>query len=120
MAVKQFLDKIKRGEMVSFADTIATIADNYNYQQTEFINGIDDEKVINPAGKNEGSCKIFAFAKLHQLNEQETLSLFGDYYRIDVLEHPENTDHANIRQFMKHGWAGITFQGEALTTNLNN
>jgi hypothetical protein len=31
-----------------------------------------------------------------------------------VLKHPEATDHQNIRNFMKTGWEGIRFEGEAL------
>jgi hypothetical protein len=49
------------------------------------------------------------------LNEKQTLACFGKYYREDVLRHPENDDHANIRNFMLYGWEGIVFEGEALT-----
>ncbi|MGV2481618.1 UNVERIFIED_CONTAM: HopJ type III effector protein, partial [Salmonella enterica subsp. enterica serovar Weltevreden] len=28
--------------------------------------------------------------------------------------HPDATDHQNIRHFMRSGWAGIAFEGEAL------
>ena len=41
-------------------------------------------------------------------------SVKGDYYRVDVLQHPDATDHQNIRQFIQYGWAGITFEGCAL------
>jgi HopJ type III effector protein len=34
---------------------------------------------------------------------------------VDVLENPEATNHQNIRNFMKTGWAGISFEGTALT-----
>jgi hypothetical protein len=40
--------------------------------------------------------------------------LFGDYYRKDVLEHPEGSDHANIRQFIRDGWQGIQFDSDVL------
>ncbi len=60
------------------------------------------------------SCRIFAFAKIHNLSAEQTLALFGDYYRKDVLGNPDGTDHQNIRNFMRDGWAGIQFDGEAL------
>lgn len=100
---------------VAFADVMATIDADYRYTPTRFTNGAGEERVINEAGRNEGSCKIFAFAKLHGLNESQTLACFGDYYRNDVCNHPEGSDHANIRSFMRHGWAGIAFDGQALT-----
>ena len=69
---------------------------------------------MNEAGENNGSCKVFSFAKLKGLNEEETLALFGDFYRTDVLANPEGSDHQNIRNFMQYGWDGIAFQGDAL------
>ena len=98
-------------EAVEFDQVMAVIADNYTYTPTRFSNGPD---VINEAGTNEGSCKIFAFAKLQDLNQAQTLACFGKYYREDVLQHPDNTDHANIRSFIKNGWDGISFEGSAL------
>jgi len=66
------------------------------------------------AGSNEGSCKILAFAKMQKLTQEQTLALFGGYYRDDVLKHPNGDDHANIRNFMLCGWAGVSFDGEPL------
>jgi hypothetical protein len=113
MSLTNFLTKVKAGEPVNFADTIAVISENYTYTPTAFKNG----NVENGAGQNEGSCKIFAFAKLNNLSKDETLSLFGDYYRVDVLQHPNASDHQNIRQFIEQGWAGVTFENEALKAN---
>ena len=73
-----------------------------------------EQTILNTAGKNEGSCKIFAFALLHQLDKQQTLNLFGDYYRVDVLGNPDGDSHQNIRSFMRYGWQGIRFMGTAL------
>jgi hypothetical protein len=42
------------------------------------------------------------------------LSCFGAYYQEDVLGDPDGTNHQNIRNFMKTGWDGIAFYGEAL------
>lgn len=110
MTLNNFLNAVKANSPVNFSETIAVISENYAYQPTAFRNG----SVENAAGQNEGSCKIFAFAKLNELSEVQTLSLFGDYYRVDVLENLDATDHQNIRQFMQHGWEGIVFEGEAL------
>lgn len=111
MSLSSFLENVKNNVPVSFTDTIAVINDNYHYQPTEFSNG----DLVNAAGTNEGSCRIFAFAQLHQLDQQQTLNLFGDYYRQEVLDDPQGTSHQNIRNFMKFGWEGIHFNGQALT-----
>jgi hypothetical protein len=115
MSLEKFIQKVSQGELISFNETIIVITENYHYQPTEFSNGLNDDVIINPAGNNEGSCKIFAFAKLHQLDQQQTLALFGDYYRLDVLGNVNGKDHQNIRNFMKYGWDGICFKGQALT-----
>lgn len=98
-------------ETIQFKDVIAYIDDNYDFTPTKFTNG----NTINEADQNNGSCKVFSFAKLNQLSKEETLSLFGDFYREDVLKNPEGIDHQNIRNFMTFGWDGISFEGEALT-----
>lgn len=106
-----FLQKLhQHPETVEFTDTLAAIEAAYVYTPTAFRNG----EVESAAGQNAGSCKIFAFARLQGLSEAETLACFGRYYREDVLQHPEAQDHANIRSFMRHGWAGIAYAGEAL------
>ena len=96
---------------IDFEDTMKTIESAYTFTETRFSNG--DQ--INEAGSNSGSCKIFAFAKLNSLSEEKTLACFGRFYRDDVLKNPDNNDHQNIRNFMIHGWAGIQFDGEALS-----
>ena len=64
-----------------------------------------------------GRCRDrLSFATYSKLEPAATLQLFGDYYRKDVLEHPDATDHANIRAFMKVGWDGVKFpDGLAVT-----
>ena len=96
-------------DTVTFKQVIDVINAHYVYTPANFTNGEGEGRAVNLAGTNEGSCRIFGFGKLHGLNEQQTLSCFGDYYRVDVLQHPDGTDHANIRNFMRSGWAGITF-----------
>lgn len=115
MSVNEFLEKIKNKQPVGFSETMSVINENYVYQPCQFHNGLADERLVNEAGTNEGSCRIFAFAQIHQLDQQETLDLFGDYYRQDVLGNPNGKDHQNIRNFMKFGWAGLEFEGQALT-----
>ncbi|MFA6903791.1 MAG: HopJ type III effector protein [Gallionellaceae bacterium] len=111
MNIQTFLQQLKtQPEAIAFTDTIAVIDAHYDFTPTAFKNG----ELQNDAGQNNGSCKLFAFAQLQNLTPQETLTCFGAYYRDDVLKHPEATDHQNIRNFMKFGWAGIQYQGSAL------
>ena len=97
-------------ETIQFNDVISFIDNHYDFTPTLFKNG----NIINEADQNNGSCKVFSFAKLNDLSKEETLFLFGDFYRNDVLRNPEGTDHQNIRNFIKFGWDGISFEGEAL------
>jgi hypothetical protein len=109
--MKTFLHTLKTApNTITFQDTIALIDAHYDFTPTAFRNG----ELQNEAGQNNGSCKLFSFAKLHKLTQLQTLYCFGAYYREDVLQQPHGTDHQNIRNFIKHGWEGITFQGEAL------
>ncbi len=94
---------------VEFEQVMEVIDNDYDYTPTRFYNGIDNDKLVNEAGSNEGSCKIFAFADMNDLNEAQTLACFGKYYRQDVLLNLGGTDHGNIRNFMKYGWSGIHF-----------
>ena len=112
MQITAFLEKLNtQTESITFADTMAVIEANYEFTPTAFSNG-DTE---NAADTNNGSCKIFAFGLLNNLDQAHTLACFGDYYRKDVLGNPEGSDHQNIRNFIKSGWAGIEFSGEALS-----
>jgi len=108
-----FLLRLRAGE-TDFEDSIALINALYDYTPTAFDNGLGEGAVHNAAGKNEGSCRMFAFAALNKLNEADTLALFGRFYREDVLRHPDGTDHGNIRNFIRHGWAGVHMHGQAL------
>lgn len=97
-------------QSLHFSDVIEFIDEHYEFTPTAFKNG----DLQNEANQNNGSCKIFCFAKLNQLSKEETLALFGDFYRTDVLANPDGEDHQNIRNFMQFGWDGIVFFGEAL------
>jgi hypothetical protein len=111
MAIAEFIVELKKNPTtVSFTDVINLIDTYYDFTPVTFTNG----NVINEAGTNSGSCKLFSFAQIHQLTQQETLYCFGDYYRNDVLLHPNETNHANIRNFIQTGWEGIQFKAQAL------
>jgi len=99
---------LKSGEHV-FADTLAFIANGYDYQPRAFKNG----DVENAAGQNEGSCKTLGLALLEGLSDEEALLAFGEHYR-SVLATPEGKDHGNIRALMSHGLAGVTFEAPPL------
>ena len=102
--INSLLERLSREpETVEFSRVIELIDQHYNFTPTRFSNG----GLVSQAGENSGSCKIFAFAKLHELSEAETLACFGHYYRDDVLNHPNGEDHQNIRRFMLSGWAGL-------------
>lgn len=109
MTVEVLIYKVKQSEILSFAEVIATIDANYSFTPSFFKNG----DVVNEENQNNGSCKVFSFAKMHQLSEKETLFLFGEHYQ-KVLQTPSDADHQNIRNFMKFGWNGIVFEKEAL------
>ncbi len=101
-------------EKIEFEDIMQIINDNYNYTPCRFTNGEGSNQIMNEASSNEGSCKIFSFTQLNHLDEKQTLACFGKYYRNDVLAHPENNIHTNIRNFIKYGWNGIQFNDIAL------
>lgn len=104
-----------RPSSIEFNAMMEFISQNYIYKPVRFVNGLGSGAVINEAGTNEGSCKIFALGKLLGLDEKATVACFGSYYRNDVLGNPTGNDHANIRSFIKYGWDGIQFDGDALT-----
>ena len=111
MNLNIFLQKLNIiPETVEFTDTMAVIDSLYDFTETEFKNADLD----NEAGQNSASCKLFAFAQLQNLSQDQTLACFGAYYRNDVLKNPEGTDHQNIRNFIKQGWPGISFSAMPL------
>ncbi len=112
MELNTFISQLKTTpQQIEFSQTMEAIDSNYDFTPTAFTNG----DTANEANQNNGSCKIFAFAKLNGLSEEETLACFGAFYREDVLQNPQGDDHANIRNFIKSGWGGVHFEAEALT-----
>lgn len=109
--LEKFIKKLTEvPDTIEFSETIAAIDSAYRFEPTAFKNG----ELRNEAGTNSGSCKLFAFAQLRSLSPQQTLACFGAYYRDDVLQNPAGSDHQNIRNFIKTGWAGIEFYGTPL------
>ncbi|ARV06744.1 type III effector [Polaribacter sp. SA4-10] len=110
MIIQQFITKLKVNPTeINFAETMQVIDDNYNFTPITFTNG----GLKNNAGENAGSCKLFAFAKHQKLRKEETLCCFGEHYK-NVLEDENGDSHQNIRNFMKSGFEGLSFEGEAL------
>jgi hypothetical protein len=87
---------------ITFAEVLAFIDTTYQHVPIAFKNG----DVHNEATQNQGSAKVFGFAKQNNLTAEDTLLLFAEHYQ-SVLSTPDGADHQNIRQFMVHGWAGI-------------
>lgn len=110
MTIPIFIKKVKATpQMVTFSETMQVIETNYHFTPTGFTNG----KIKNSVGENAGSCKLFAFAKLQKLTKEETLACFGEHYK-SVLEDKNGDSHQNIRNFMKTGFYGLSFESEAL------
>ncbi len=107
-ALDTHLDALARGD-ADFEDTLALIERHFDYRPVSFRNG----NLHNAAGSNEGSCRIFALARLAKLTPEQTLQCFGRHYR-SVLAHPDGHDHANIRQFIADGGAGLEFSAPPL------
>ena len=110
MNIAEFTEQLQSAPVtVSFETVMAVIEENFQYSPSRFSNGKGEQAVLNEAGTNEGSCKIFALGQALTLTEAQTLACFGRFYREDVLGSPDGVDHGNIRSFMVHGWAGIQF-----------
>ncbi len=108
--LERLLERARALDAILFDEVMAVIAEYYTYTPSAFSNG----RVDNLAGQNEGSCKLLAFADLHQLDAVQALNLFGDYYHREVLEDPAGASHANIRAFMQEGWDGVCFAAAPL------
>lgn len=106
--VPALINKLKANAL-TFKEVLELIETYYQHQPTAFKNG----EARNEATQNQGSARVFAFAQLNNLSQEDTLHLFAEHYQA-VLNTPDGTDHQNIRQFMIHGWGGVIFEGQAL------
>lgn len=111
MNTSEYLEKVKKTpEKVEFSELMDIIDNEYNFKPTAFKNG----QLDNAENENMGSCKLLSFAQLHGLTADQTLACFGSYYREDVLQNPEGSDHQNIRNFINTAWDGVIFSRLAL------
>jgi len=111
MTVNEFKKKLaKNATAITFSETMEVIDARYSFTPTSYTNG----DIRNESGQNSGSCKLFSFAIKEGLTKDETLACFGGYYFDEVLPEPEGKGHQNIRNFMKSGFDGLRFDGEAL------
>lgn len=107
-AISALLHRLDQQE-AKFSDVLDLINAHYEFTPTAFENGA----LHNAAGENSGSCRVFAFAKLHDLSDLDTLELFAEHY-LSVKATPTGEDHQNIRNFKHYGWEGIVFHGRPL------
>lgn len=111
MKVETFKKTLKIApKIIQFQDTMAVIESNFEFSPTAFKNG----ELTNNNDQNMGSCKLLAFAKMQLLTKEETLACFGQFYFEDVLNNPNGEEHQNIRNFIKTGFEGLSFEGEPL------
>ena len=83
-----------------FNSVIAMIDATFHYTPQPFTVGKGTtQQLTSEAGTNEGSAKVFSFAKLSGLSKEATLALFCEHYE-NVVGDPEGTAHGNIRAFM--------------------
>jgi hypothetical protein len=99
----EFANKIKRGEKVSFKETISFLDTHYTYFEVPMKVG----SIYSKPNENTGTAKILSFGLMTRMSETEALSMFGEIYR-DLS--PNGTDHPNIREFQKVGWPGVSFE----------
>jgi len=102
-SAQALIDSVRAGD-VEFDATMAAIDEGYDATEVSFEVG----DVKSAAGSNMGSGKILSLGILAGLNVEETLGLFGGFYR-DVKATPDGDDHPNIRAFMTVGFEGVTF-----------
>lgn len=107
--ISALLAGIERQEL-NFADVLNFIDTYYDFKPVTFTNG----RQHNAVGENNGSAKVFALAKLHGLNQLDTLKLFAEHYE-EVKNNPDGQNHANIRNFLFWGWQGFLMQTNPLT-----
>ena len=93
-----------------FSDFIAMLDSCYTAKPISFKNG----DLMNNLGENAATAKLLSFAALADLSDDETVLLWCEHYR-SVAETPQDTDHQNIRNFMKYGMAGVDMEEVCLT-----
>ena len=84
MTVAELVQKIKtQAENIQFSEIIETVDANYNFTPTAFKNG----ETMNEANQNNGSCKVFSFAKNQRnLLKPSQLKLISSYYKLFIIK----------------------------------
>lgn len=111
MNTEQYLEKLKSGEGMQFADFTDLIENEYNFTAVGFTNG----DLSNGDDENQGSAKVLCFGIMHELGENEVLRCFGEHYQSVLGSLADRTSHLNIRNFMRTGWQGVVIDPSALT-----
>ena len=94
MSLSEFLEKLSTdANKVEFEESIRLIEELFEVIPCEFSIGNHS----NAKGSNLGSLKILAFSIKYNLSTDQTLNMFGKYYREDVINNPNGNDHQNIR-----------------------
>jgi hypothetical protein len=105
------IDRIKSLDInLQFTEVIAHIDEHYEFSPVAFLNG----SLENAEGQNSGSAKLLQFALDQNLDLDQTLNCFGEYYRTEVLGNPEGSNHQNIRNLMQYGLQGLKFERPTL------
>jgi hypothetical protein len=102
-ATSSFTESLETGEHV-FSVTLAFVETWFEFTPTAFENG----SLQNGVDENQGSARVFALGNELGLTDKQTLLCFGEHYR-DVLDQPDGDSHGNIRNFMKTGANGVSF-----------
>jgi hypothetical protein len=110
MKLNEFMDRLNSEPgSIRLDEALETIGELYEFTPVGFSNGA----MRNEAGDAVRSCMLYAFGKLQNLSESQTLACFGEHYR-EVLSDPHGTAHRTIRIFMRSGWAGVKFDSMPL------
>lgn len=101
---QRFLKDI-RCDKHMFSATIAFIDQWYDTEKTAFQNG----PVSNLASENQGSAKVLALGVDLALTTEQVLRCFGEHYR-DVMAHPAENNHHNLRRVLRDGFHEVSFE----------
>lgn len=102
---RKFSESIKNDEnfynSITYQQTIDFIDKHYCYFAVPFKCG---DITYEPNVKT-GAAKIFSFGLMTQMTKDQTLRLFGEYYR----DLKPTDDRPNVKNFIDYGWNGISF-----------
>lgn len=104
---KQFAEDVKANKLQpSMQDSLALVDKHYNYFEVPF----SCAEVQNKANENIEAAKLFCFALMTQMNEEQTIRLFGG---------EGNMNDKNLQAFKKYGWSKVSFgSGLAIVSKL--